>query len=317
MSENEAGQRLDRFVSDKTGASRNRVQNHIQKNCCSVNGRIEKPSYKLKSGDAVEYAPPEPVATEVIPQDIPLNVVYEDSDVIVINKPAGMVVHPAAGNPDGTLVNALLFHCKDMKGIGDVQRPGIVHRIDKDTSGLLVVAKNDEAHAGLSEQFAVHDIEREYHLFCFGSPDDDKGTFNRPISRHPNDRKRFTSLQNRGKTAVTHWHWLARLGSIGYGVARLETGRTHQIRVHFSDAGLPIVGDPVYTHPRRAKHLTEPDVRIEVLKIKRQALHAKTLGFRHPITGEALRFSSALPEDMDELLQFLTKRYGSFENNEV
>ena len=214
-SEQDEGQRLDLVVSRKTGTSRNRVQTHIQKQCCPVNGRFEKPSYLLRAGDVVEYAPPAPTSAEVAPQDIPLEVVYEDADLIVIDKPAGMVVHPAAGNPDGTLVNALLFHCEDMRGIGDVLRPGIVHRIDKDTSGLLVVAKNDEAHAGLSEQFAVHSIEREYHLLTFGSPNEDRGTFDCPISRHPGDRKRFTSTQSKGKHAVTHWRWFARFGPIG------------------------------------------------------------------------------------------------------
>jgi 23S rRNA pseudouridine1911/1915/1917 synthase len=232
-------------------------------------------------------------------------VLYEDNDLIVVNKPAGMVVHPGAGTSSGTLVNALLAHCDDLSGVGGELRPGIVHRIDKDTSGILVSAKNDAAHQSLSEQFKVHSIKRIYLALIFGSPKTDKGKIESAIGRHPTDRKKMSGKAKHGKHAVTHWKVLARYGQVSLVMLRLETGRTHQIRVQMSEAGYPLLGDDVYGGTARIANLKDPQLKKMVKDLGRQALHAKTLGFIHPATGSYLEFDSELPPDMAQLISYL------------
>ena len=301
----EAG-RLDKLLAEASGLSRERVKALMIEGAVIVGKTVAtNPSAKMQAGAHFEIRlpPPEPLAAE--PQDIPLSVIYEDADLIVVDKPAGMVVHPAAGNPDGTLVNALLHHCAkngggQLSGIGGVARPGIVHRIDKDTSGLLVVAKSDKAHEGLAAQFADHSIERRYLAVCSGQPNPAEGTIAARLGRSDSDRKKMAVLpdtSSRGKHAVTHYRTVQRLDGCTLLECRLETGRTHQVRVHCASIGHPLVGDPVYGRtPKSLRPL------LQQLGFARQALHAASLGFRHPVNGEWLHFTSDLPEDMQELI---------------
>lgn len=296
--ENEAaGIRIDGFLSDKLDDfTRSHIQKIIADGGVTVNGKQVSKSYKLCVGDLVNVLLPENSELEVIPQDIPLNIVYEDTHLIVVNKPKGMVVHPAPGNPDGTLVNALLFHCKgELSGINGVNRPGIVHRIDRDTSGLLVVAKNDIAHTGLAEQFSVHSIQREYHAIAYGNIKDDRGTINAPIGRHPINRKQMAITLTNSKHAVTHFETVERFGNFTYIKCHLETGRTHQIRVHMASLGHPLAGDEVYGPKKVIKSLGG------------QCLHAKVLGFTHPVTGENMVFDSQLPGYFTQFVETLRK----------
>ena len=244
---------------------------------------------------------------EAVAEEIPLEVLYEDGDLVVVNKPPGMVVHPGAGTSGGTLVNALLAHCRDLSGIGGTLRPGIVHRIDKDTSGVLVVAKNDRAHQSLSDQFKEHTIKRVYLALVFGSPKGEKGRIESAIGRHPVDRKRMSGKSGRGKHAVTHWQVLGRFAGITLVRLKLETGRTHQIRVHLSETGHPLVGDPVYGGSGRLAGISDPQLKGLIRALDRQALHAKTLGFIHPTTGKYLEFDTDLPEDMARIIAYLEK----------
>ena len=298
----ETGGRLDKALAEASGLSRERVKGLIAEGAVEVAGEVAKSgSAKIAAGTAFTIAlpPPEPLAAE--PQDIPLEVVFEDEHLIVVNKPAGMVVHPAAGNPDGTLVNALLFHCKgQLSGINGVARPGIVHRIDKDTSGLLVVAKSDAAHEGLAKQFADHSIVRRYLAVCAGQPSPPSGTISGRLGRSDRDRKKMAVLpddSSRGKHAVTHYETLQRLDHAALIECRLETGRTHQVRVHCQSIGHPLLGDPVYGRtPKALRGL------LDELGFRRQALHAARLGFRHPISAETLDFCAELPSDMRELI---------------
>lgn len=297
-----AAGRLDKALAEASGLSRERIKALMAEGAVTVGKTVAtNPSAKMQAGAhfEVRLPPPEPLAAE--PQDIPLTVVFEDDDLIVIDKPAGMVVHPAAGNPDGTLVNALLHHCAGrLSGIGGVARPGIVHRIDKDTSGLLVVAKSDVAHEGLSAQFADHSIERRYLAVCAGHPAPPDGTVTARLGRSDSDRKKMAVLpdtSSRGKHAVTHYRTLERLDHCALIECRLETGRTHQVRVHCASIGHPLVGDPVYGRtPKALRPL------LLQLGFARQALHAASLGFRHPVTGEWLQFTAELPADMRELI---------------
>jgi 23S rRNA pseudouridine1911/1915/1917 synthase len=250
----------------------------------------------LELGESIEAIPLEPVEMDVSPEAIPLVVLYEDTDLIVIDKPAGLVVHPAPGHVSGTLVNALLHHCGDLAGIGGVLRPGIVHRLDRGTSGVIVAAKNDAAHVGLSSQFAAHSIERRYLTFVRGLPRADSGRIDRSIGRHPRDRKRMSVVSSSGRASITNWRVLARYPTAGVSQLEIrpETGRTHQIRVHLASAGLPLVGDVIYGRARgRDADLGRP------------ALHAALLGFDHPASGERLRFDAPLPEDLLELVESL------------
>ncbi|MBP5426856.1 MAG: RluA family pseudouridine synthase [Clostridiales bacterium] len=288
------GKRLDKYISDKLDKySRNFVSKLIDDGLVTVDGIIRKSNYKIKLNDSVEVCIPEPEHLDVLPEDIPLDVVYEDDDIIVVNKPKGMVVHPAAGNREGTLVNALLKHCEGkLSDINGVIRPGIVHRIDKDTTGLLVVAKNNVAHEFLSELFSRHDIIRKYVAVVEGVINREAGKIDAPIGRHPNDRKKMTINAKNGRRAVTHFKVLERFKNATLIEITLETGRTHQIRVHMSSIGYPVMGDSVYG--RKNKY-----------NLIGQTLHAKTLGFLHPSTKEYIEFDSELPEYFKKLLEKL------------
>lgn len=298
VDENDAGERLDKYVTEsiEEGAvSRTQVQDWIKNGAVLVNGRGVKANYKLAVADQVTVIIPEPEAAVIEAQDIPLDVVYEDSDVIVINKPRGMVVHPAVGHYSGTVVNALMFHCKDLSGINGVMRPGIVHRIDKDTSGLLMAAKNDLAHASLAAQLKEHSVTRKYIALVHGNMPHEHGTVDAPIGRDPRDRKLFTVIDRGSKEAVTHFQVVERFGDYTLLELKLETGRTHQIRVHMKYIGHPLAGDPVYG-------------RNKTIGLKGQALHAAVLGFVHPRSGEYLEFEAPIPPDMEHELMILRQR---------
>lgn len=289
------GIRIDAYLSDKlTGFTRSYIQKIISDGAVTVNKKLVSKSYKLCKRDLIKISIAENTELEIIAQNIPLDIVYEDDDLLVVNKPKGMVVHPAAGNTDGTLVNALLFHCKGkLSGINGVNRPGIVHRIDKDTSGLLVVAKSDTAHFGLSEQFSEHSITREYHAVVYGNIKDDKGTISAPIGRHPVNRKQMAVTLSNSKHAVTHYEIIERFGNFTYIKCHLETGRTHQIRVHMASIGHPIAGDELYGPKKVIKSLCG------------QCLHAKVLGFTHPVTGNEQIFDSSLPDYFTKFIKTL------------
>ncbi len=291
----DAGKRLDAFVAAGSSLSRNAAQRLIEAGDILVNGREAQAKTKLHEGDEITVTPPPPSVTDTVPQDIPIEIVYQDEDIAVINKPKGMVVHPAAGNPDGTLVNAIMYHIKDLSGIGGEIRPGIVHRIDRMTSGLLVIAKNDNAHVFLSDQLKTHAVSRVYYALCEGNFREDSGTVDAPIARHRTDRKKMAVDPN-GRSAVTHWRVLERFGDMTLLRVELETGRTHQIRVHMAYIKHPIVGDEVYGHAKNS------------LGIVGQALHAGELRLTHPATGEEMIFTAPLPEEFVNALEKLRKR---------
>jgi 23S rRNA pseudouridine1911/1915/1917 synthase len=308
VDEEGAGQRLDAYLAGVIPElTRSAVQRLIDGGMVLLDGSVPKASLKLRPGDrlSVEIPPPEPVAARA--EDIPLEVLYEDSDLVVVNKPAGMVVHPGAGNSEGTLVNALLGHCSDLSGIGGELRPGIVHRIDKDTSGILVVAKSDTAHQGLAKQFGEHTVKRIYLALVFGDMKADSGRIEGVIGRHPVDRKKMSGTARHGKHAITHWRVVGRYPGICLLRLRLETGRTHQIRVHLSESGHPLVGDPVYGGSGRLANVKDSQLRNLIKGLGRQALHAKTLGFIHPVSGNYLEFDSELPTDMQAVLDYLER----------
>ncbi len=303
----EDGVRLDAFLAGKMeGHTRSSVQKLIGQGMVLVNGAPAAKNYRLRAGDTAEVQLPEPELAEAAPQEIPLDIVYEDADLLVVNKPKGMVVHPAPGNPDGTLVNALLWHCgSSLSGINGVIRPGIVHRIDKDTSGLLMVAKNDRAHQFLAAQIADHSFTRVYNAVVYGNLKQEEGTVSAPIARHPNDRKRMAVVPG-GREAVTHYRVLERFDGFTLVECRLETGRTHQIRVHMAHIGHPVAGDPVYG-PKKC-----------IASLGGQCLHARKLGFVHPSTGEYLEFDSGLPPYFTDFLEKLRKISGrGGETNEI
>ena len=302
VNESEAGQRIDSLVAASSELSRSAVQKLIESGDITVMGAPVTKKYVCKQGDEIEISIPEPEASEALPEDIPLDILYEDSDILIINKPSGMVVHPAPGNYTGTLVNALLYHCKgELSGIGGVIRPGIVHRIDKDTSGLLVVAKNDKAHAALSEELSYHGIEREYHAIVRGGFKCDTGTVDEPIGRHPVDRKRMAVLHGceHAKEAVTHYEVLERYGDISYVKCLLETGRTHQIRVHMAYTGHALLGDEVYATSKTVFEKHHPQL------FDGQALHAKRLTLTHPRTRERMSFECELPDNFKKIIKIL------------
>lgn len=296
VEEDEEGDRLDVYLADQfVDMSRSYIQKIIKDKKVTVNGKIEKSKYLVKEEDKIVIEIPKPKVLEVVPQDIPIEIVYEDDDIIIVNKPQGMVVHPAPGNYEGTLVNAILYHCKgNLSSINGVIRPGIVHRIDKDTSGILMIAKNNNAHNCLAEQLKDHSITREYEFICYGVFKEDNVTVDRPIGRNPKDRLKMAIVPN-GKRAVTHFEVIERFNGYTHVRARLETGRTHQIRVHAMSINHPLVGDPVYG-PKNSK-----------IKLNGQALHAKKLGFIHPTTKEYIEFDSELPDYFQKLLEKLRK----------
>ena len=295
-SEESKNQRLDAFLaSSLDGLTRSQATRLIESGEVAVNGRAVSKSYKLAGGEGIAVTLPEPEPVEAVPQDIPLDVVYEDADVIVVNKPSGMVVHPAPGHPDGTLVNALLYHCAGtLSGVGGALRPGIVHRIDRDTSGLIIAAKNDAAHQYLSAQLADHTLARTYECIVVGKLREDRGAVDAPIARHPTDRKRMAVVAG-GREAVTHWEVIARYPGYTHVRCRLETGRTHQIRVHMAYIGHPILGDTVYGAKKEVPGLTG------------QCLHAVGLRFLHPRTHEVVELSCPLPEEFTRMLQKIRK----------
>lgn len=299
--------RLDLFISRQLeGETRTAVQRLIEAGNVLVDGLVVRPSLKLKGGEQVSVEIPAPTEAEPQPESIPLEVLYEDSDLIVINKPAGLVVHPGPGNSSGTLVNALLAHCSDLSGIGGELRPGIVHRLDKGTSGVLVAAKNDHAHRALSDQFHVHSVKRIYQALVFGTPPTDSGKIESAIGRHPTERLRQSGKAKNGKHAITRWRVNERYGRITLVELRLETGRTHQIRVHMTEAGFPLLGDPLYPDGGRVNNLPDTRLKKMISMLGRQALHARTLGFIHPVTGEYLEFTTAMPNDMQAICDYLT-----------
>lgn len=287
------GIRIDRFLSEQLPEhSRSYIQKLIKDGQVSIEGKAVKSNYKITGSEEIALLIPDQVIPDILPEDIPLDILYEDQDLIVINKPKGMVVHPATGHYSGTLVNALMYHCKDeLSGINGVMRPGIVHRIDRNTTGSLLVCKNDFAHNAIAEQLKVHSITRRYRAIVHGNLKDDQGTVDAPIGRHPIDRKKMAIEPRNGRDAITHYHVLERFGNYTYIECQLETGRTHQIRVHMSSIHHPIVGDDVYG-----------PAKCPFLGLQGQTLHAQVLGFIHPRTGEYMEFSAPLPEYFENLL---------------
>ena len=306
--EKDVGKRIDAYIAENTELTRSAVAKLLERGDITVGGKEVAKNYKLRVGDTVEIELPEPEPDKAEPEDIPLDVVYEDDDIIVVNKPSGMVVHPAAGNPNGTLVNALLFHCKgSLSGIGGVVRPGIVHRIDKDTSGLLVAAKNDDAHNFLSALLKTHDVSRIYYAIVIGSFPEDSGTVDAPIGRHPTDRKKMAVLkegQGTAREAVTHYTTIARYKGFSLVKCELETGRTHQIRVHMAYKGHPILGDGVYGGGKTAFEAANKNL------ISGQCLHAAELKLTHPKSGRLMQFECGLPDNMKKIIEKLEKTVG-------
>ncbi len=290
------GERLDKALSLLIESlSRSFVAKLIKDNKVYVNGKTAKSSYTLKCDDEVVFELPPSQEPDIEPENIPLDILYEDSDVVVVNKPKGMVVHPAAGHYSGTLVNALMYHCgHELSGINGVMRPGIVHRIDMDTTGSLIVCKNDKAHNNIAEQLKVHSIERRYHAICHGVIKEDEGTINKPIGRHPSDRKKMAVNERNGKEAITHYKVLERFKDYTYVECKLETGRTHQIRVHMASIGHPLLGDEVYAPSRKSPFKTQG-----------QTLHAMVLGFKHPTDGKQVETIAPLPEYFVKILNTL------------
>ncbi|MBR3975159.1 MAG: RluA family pseudouridine synthase [Clostridia bacterium] len=298
VSEENAGERLDKLIANEIPElSRNAVQKLINDSLVFVNSVAVSKSVKLKKGDEIVFEIPEPVELKAEPQNIPVEIVYEDDDLLVVNKPKGMVVHPAPGNLDGTLVNALLYHCKGrLSGINGVIRPGIVHRIDKDTSGLLIVAKNDTSHAFLAEQIKEHSFKREYRAVVVGRMPNEKGTVDLPLGRSRNDRKKQAVNGLNPRNAVTHYEVLEHFNGFDYCRFSLETGRTHQIRVHSAALGRPVAGDTVYGSPKNTYSLSG------------QCLHAALIGFIHPVTKEYMEFTSELPDYFTQFLNKISKK---------
>lgn len=295
ITEEMENERIDKCISAFIDSlSRSFLQKMIKDERVLVNGSPVKASYCVKDGDEIQFELPEAVEPDIEPENIPLDILYEDADVIIINKPKGMVVHPAAGHYSGTLVNALMYHCgNDLSGINGVMRPGIVHRIDMNTTGSLIVCKNDRAHNCIAAQLKEHSVNRKYHAICYGELKENEGVIDKPIGRHPTERKKMAINEKNGKQAITHYRVLKRFHGYSYIECRLETGRTHQIRVHMASIGHPLLGDDVYSNRKCPLHLTG------------QTLHAKTLGFMHPSTGEYVEVDAPLPDYFIHLLEVL------------
>lgn len=289
------GERIDKCISNYLESlSRSYIQKIIKDGKAYVNDAVVKANYKVKVDDKVQFEIPDCEEPDIPPQDIPLDILYEDKDILIVNKPKDMVVHPAPGHYEGTLVNAIMFHCKDeLSGINGVLRPGIVHRIDKDTTGSIIICKNDEAHRKIAQQLKEHSITRKYRAIVYGRIMEEEGTVNAPIGRHPTDRKKMAINEKNGKPAVTHYKVLERFDKYTYIECQLETGRTHQIRVHMTSIGHPLLGDEVYGNAKCP------------FKLEGQILHAMTIGFIHPTTGEYVEYEAPLPEYFEHLLQIL------------
>ncbi len=308
--EDRSPERLDAYVSEcLPDISRSQLKKLIDTGFISVNGHTAKASTKLRGGEILDITLPAPEPTEALPEDIPIHILYEDQDVVVIDKAAGMVVHPAAGHSGGTLVNALLHHCDDLAGIGGELRPGIVHRIDKDTSGAIVVTKNDQAHQHLAEQFKEHSVNRRYVALVHGHPGKSSGVIDQPIGRHPTQRKKMSGKSTKGKRAVTHWKVLKQynVNPLSLVEFRLETGRTHQIRVHFAEINCPLVADPLYGNRSRLLAIKDSELRKLIDRLPGQALHARSLGFIHPTSGKYLEFFSEIPDTLQDIISYLDK----------
>lgn len=304
VSVQDSGKRLDIFLAERQALfTRSQVQRAIKDSRIRVDQIPQKASYHVRAGERIEVVLIDPVPLEGKAENIPLEVLYEDAALMVVNKPPGMVVHPACGNYTGTLVNALLHHCTTLSGIGGVLRPGIVHRLDKGTSGILVVAKNDIAHQGLSRQFKLHTIVRRYQALVHGSMDKTAGTIETLIGRHPTQRKKMSALPRRGRQAVTHWKVAEKFAGLTLLEVTLETGRTHQVRVHLSSMGHPVVGDGVYGAGKRNKEISSPGVRNALSEIDRPLLHAGYLQFTHPESQALVEFAVPLPADFSRVLQ--------------
>jgi 23S rRNA pseudouridine1911/1915/1917 synthase len=314
VTKRDEGRRLDQFLSEiNLNLSRSQAKNLIQKHHILLNQNPAKPSAHLRVGDIISGTLPQPEFLSVKAEPLPLTILYEDSSVIIIDKPSGMVVHPAYGNLSGTLVNALLYHCKDLTGINGVLRPGIVHRLDKDTSGVMVVAKNDDAYHHLARQFKDRTVGKVYLAIVYGKFVEDEGLIDSAIGRHPSERKRMSTRVKKGRMAITHWKKIEELDGFTLLEIFPQTGRTHQIRVHLSSTGHPLLGDPLYGRKGRPKTIHDPVLRECVKRMNRQALHAKRLEFTHPQTGERVQFVSPIPQDMKEVLEGLrsqTRREG-------
>lgn len=305
-------ERLDRYLAESLPElTRSQVKRLVESGEIRVDGQPVKAGYRLRGGQVLAVRIPAAVPAAARPEEIPLDILYEDRCLVVLNKPPGLVVHPAPGHSGGTLVNALLHHCPDLAGIGGELRPGIVHRLDKGTSGVMVVTKDEVTHNDLAGQFKAHSISRSYLALVHGVVQKDRGTVDRPIGRHPVDRKKMSSKSRAGRRAVTHWEVLRRFDRDRLTLLelRLETGRTHQIRVHLSELNLPLVGDPVYGRPSRASALSDLHLRQLVQKLQRQFLHARMLGFRHPASHSWMEFTSPLPEDLAGILHYLETSY--------
>lgn len=301
----DAKTRLDIFLLQRLpDLTRSRIKNLIEDGLVSLNDMPAKAGVKVKDGDEISITIPEPQPVKAEPEKIPLDIIYEDKDIIVINKPPGLTVHPGTGQASGTLVNALLYHCKDLSGIGGVLRPGIVHRIDKDTSGVLVVAKNDKSHQFLAKQFKEHSVKRRYLAIVSGCVNKNEGTVDLPIGRHISERKKMSVRTRKGRRAVTHYRVLKRFPFHTLLEVTLETGRTHQIRVHLSAIHHPVIGDPVYGKGNIPSGLSQKAIAL-IKNLKRQALHAETLGIIHPETKEYLEFTVPLPKDMEAIIAAL------------
>jgi 23S rRNA pseudouridine1911/1915/1917 synthase len=312
VSEKDQGRRLDQFLSETNlNLSRSQAKRLIEKKFILLNKGVTKPSAHVKAGDIISGNLPKPESLSLKPEPIPLTILYEDSSIIVIDKPSGMVVHPAYGNPSGTLVNALLYHCKDLAGINGVLRPGIVHRLDKDTSGVMVVAKDDEAYHQLTKQFKNRTVEKVYLAIAYGRFGQDEGSIDSAIGRHPSERKRMSTKTKKGRPAITLWKVIERFDGFTLLEILPRTGRTHQIRVHLSSMGHPLLGDPLYGRKGRLGAIHDSVLRECLKKMNRQALHAQRLEFNHPRTGERIQFVSPIPQDTRDVLEWLrsqTKR---------
>jgi 23S rRNA pseudouridine1911/1915/1917 synthase len=300
------GKRLDLFLAEQLPApSRAQIQRYVREGCILVNAAQAKAGTRVKEGDLIQGRIPAPTVSVALPEDLPIRFLYEDTDIVVVDKPPGMAVHPAGRMQSGTLVNALLFRLKDLQGVGGVLRPGIVHRLDKGTSGVMVVAKNDQAHEALVRQFKGREVKKRYLALVYGKMQSAEGTINAPLGRHPIDRKRFSLRTRQPKDALTEWRVKERFAGITLVQVAPRTGRTHQIRVHMASINHPLVGDPLYTKKRRLAQIEDPVLRGCIEALGRQALHASSLAFRHPSMGKIVEFTAPLPADIENILEVL------------